>query len=158
MSEIPNVPVPPTPPAAHPSVPESRLPEPMQGPITARRIVDTLLKRPEQIAAETTGPRQTRVATILLGVAILCYAIYGVLTGLFSGGTQLWAAPLKITLGALAAGLLCYPSLYIFSCMAGADARPGETLGILSGMLALTAIMLIGFAPVIWIFSMSSKQ
>ena len=44
-----------------------------------------------------------------------------------SGGAQLWAAPLKITVGALAAALLCYPSLYIFSCIAGADARPAGT-------------------------------
>ena len=55
----------------------------------------------------------------------------------------------------LLSGLICLPSLYIFSCLGGSQARLIEVCGLVAGLLALMTILLIGFAPVAWVFSQS---
>jgi hypothetical protein len=84
--------------------------------------------------------------------------IYGVVAGTFSGGTQLWAAPVKIAAGLMISALICLPSLYIFTCLGGSQARLVEVFGLLAGLLMLMTILLIGFAPVAWIFSQSTES
>ena len=54
--------------------------------------------------------------------------------------------------------MICLPSLFIFACLGGSTARVGEVFGILAGKLALTTILLIGFAPVAWVFSQSTQS
>jgi hypothetical protein len=78
--------------------------------------------------------------------------------GTFSGGTQLWAAPVKIAGGLMISALICLPSLYIFTCLSGSQARLIEICGLLSGLLVLMTILLIGFGPVAWIFSQSTES
>jgi hypothetical protein len=80
------------------------------------------------------------------------------LAGTFSGGTQLWAAPVKIAVGLMISALICLPSLYIFTCLSGSQARLIEVGGLLAGLLMLMTILLIGFAPVAWIFSQSTES
>jgi len=55
-------------------------------------------------------------------------------------------------------GLICLPSLYIFACLSGAQARLAEIFGLVLGLLMLTTILLIGFAPVAWLFSQSTSS
>ncbi|HTD67716.1 MAG TPA: hypothetical protein VK846_14410, partial [Candidatus Limnocylindria bacterium] len=81
-----------------------------------------------------------------------------VVVGTFSGGAQLWVAPAKIATGMLVSALICLPSLYIFSCLSGSQARLIEVVGLVSGLLGLTTILLIGFAPVAWVFSQSTSS
>ena len=42
--------------------------------------------------------------------------------------------------------------------MSGAQARLAEVCGLLAGLLMLMTILLIGFAPVAWIFSQSTES
>ncbi len=84
--------------------------------------------------------------------------IYGVVVGTFSMGDQLWAAPVKIAGGLLFASLICLPSLYIFTCLSGSQARLAEICGLVAGLLMLMTILLIGFAPVAWLFSQSTES
>jgi hypothetical protein len=92
---------------------------------------------------------------IMTGV---CAMIYGVVVGTFSRGDQLWMAPVKITLGLLTSTLITLPSLYIFGCLSGSRARVGEMAGLAAGMLLLMTLLLIGFAPVAWLFSESTNS
>jgi hypothetical protein len=94
----------------------------------------------------------------LLFIALLCSAVYGLVVGSFSGGEQWWAAPLKIAGGLFVSGLICLPSLYIFACLGGSQARLGEVLGLVGGLLALMMLLLVGFAPVAWVFSQSTNS
>ena len=96
--------------------------------------------------------------TALLVIASGCALIYGLIVGTFSGGTQLWAAPLKIVAGLLITALICLPSLCIFSCLGGSTARLAEVAGLLAGLLTLMMVLLIGFAPVAWVFSQSTTS
>jgi hypothetical protein len=71
---------------------------------------------------------------------------------------QLWAAPTKIVLGLAVSGLMCLPSLYIFSCLAGLRASFTTLIGLQAAMLGLTALLLAGFTPVIWVFGQSTES
>ena len=84
--------------------------------------------------------------------------LVSVVCSLVSGGEQLWAAPVKIAVGLMISALICLPSLYIFTCLSGSQARLVEVCGLLAGLLMLMTILLIGFAPVAWIFSQSTES
>ena len=103
-------------------------------------------------------PDAGKLITAMIFVSIMCSLIYGVVAGTFSGSTQLWAAPVKIALGLMISAAICLPSLYIFACLSGSHARLIEVCGLLAGLLMLMTILLIGFAPVVWIFSQSTES
>src|SRR5262249_34657220 len=58
----------------------------------------------------------------------------------------------------LISALICLPSLYIFACLSGSQARFGEICGLVAGLLLLMTILLVGFAPVAWLFSQSTES
>jgi hypothetical protein len=64
----------------------------------------------------------------------------------------------KVAVGMMLSALICLPSLYVFSCLSGSQARLVEVLGLVVGLIALTTILLIGFAPVAWVFSQSTSS
>jgi hypothetical protein len=133
--------------------PEERVP--ITGPVSA---VEAMLRQPRRMLFQLRQAGARKIIAGLLLVAMLCAVIYGVVVGTFSGGSQLWIAPAKIVLGMCVAALICLPSLYIFSCLSGSQAKLGEVLGLVAGLLALTTILLIGFAPVAWVFSQSTSS
>jgi len=120
------------------------------------QVVEELLKRPEDLAEQLCGEDGGRAAWILFWCGLAGFIAYGALMGGFSGHPQwLWSA-VKVPAGMLLCGLLCYPSLFIFSCLSGADIRLGHTTTLLVGSLTLTAVLLLGFLPVVFIFSCST--
>lgn len=120
--------------------------------------IEAVLREPRRIMFALRQPGSGAVIAALLVIAVLSAAIYGLVVGSFSGGTQWWAAPVKIAGGLLVSALICLPSLFIFATLGGATARLAEVFGILAGKLALTTILLIGFAPVAWVFSQSTES
>ena len=116
--------------------------------------IEALLRQPRRVLFQLRQSGGALITALVL-VAVVAAAIYGVVVGTFSGGSQLWAAPAKIVVGLLLSGLICLPSLYIFSCLGGSQARLIEVCGLVAGLLALMTILLIGFAPVAWVFSQS---
>jgi hypothetical protein len=129
--------------------------QPVHGVIPA---VEAILREPARIAVTLRQRGQGRLIVGMLGVAAFCLIVYGLVVGTFAGGQQLWAAPAKIAAGMLISGLICLPSLYIFSCLSGSPVRLVQVFGFLAGLLALSAILLIGFAPVAWVFSASTQS
>jgi len=120
--------------------------------------IEAILRQPRRVLFQLRQPGAGRLMVMMLSVSIVCGLIYGVVAGTFSGGTQLWAAPVKIALGLMISALICLPSLYIFTCLGGSQARLAEVFGLLAGLLMLMTILLIGFAPVAWIFSQSTES
>jgi hypothetical protein len=120
--------------------------------------VEALLREPYRVVFHLGQPGGGWLALSLFVIAAVCGLAYGFVTGTFSGGTQLWAAPLKISGGLLFTGLICMPSLYIFACLKGAQAQVTEIAGFVGGLLAILTVLLIGFAPVIWLFSQSTDS
>jgi len=120
--------------------------------------IEALLRQPRRVLFQLTQGRRGALIGSLLAVAILSALVYGVVVGTFSGGQQLTMAPLKVAGGLLLSALICLPSLYVFSCLAGSQARIAEVVGLVAGLLAVTTILLIGFAPVAWVFSQSTAS
>ncbi|MBA4147356.1 MAG: hypothetical protein H0X66_04520 [Verrucomicrobia bacterium] len=133
--------------------PEERIP--IHGVIGA---IEAMLRNPRRVLFQLGQSGSGAVTFALVLIAIVCSLVYGVVIGTFSGGDQLWAAPLKVCLGLFIAALICLPSLYIFACLSGSQARLVEIAGMVAGLLALMTVLLIGFAPVAWVFSQSTES
>jgi hypothetical protein len=120
--------------------------------------IEAILRQPRRVMFNIKEPNPGGLITALLAIAVTCSLVYGIIVGTFSGAEQYWAAPVKIAIGLILSTLICLPSLYIFSCLGGSQARLVEVFGLVSGLLAIMTILLIGFAPVAWVFSQSTKS
>lgn len=120
--------------------------------------IESVLRQPKRVHNALRLPGAAGVIASMGTVSLICALIYGVVVGTFSGGPQLWIAPLKIAGGLLIASVICLPSLYIFACLSGSRARLVEMAGLLAGLLLLMTLLLIGFAPVAWLFSESTQS
>ena len=154
-----------TPPALPPQIPTVPTRTPLgadpseRAPISGlASVAEALLRQPRRVMYQLGQPGASRLSVALILTASLCSLIYGVVAGTFSGGEQLWAAPVKIAAGLLLSALICLPSLYVFTCLGGSQAGLAEVVGWVSGALALTTLLLIGFAPVAWVFSQSTES
>jgi hypothetical protein len=119
---------------------------------------EALLRQPRRVLFQLRQPGAGRVILALFLLSLGCSLIYGLVVGSFSMGTQLWAAPVKIAGGLLFATVICLPSLYIFACLSGSQARLIEIIGLVCGLVSLMCILLVGFAPVAWLFSQSTAS
>ncbi|MCP5535763.1 MAG: hypothetical protein H7A51_05950 [Akkermansiaceae bacterium] len=120
-------------------------------------ILNHLLKKPLSVIHEINHGGKSPAPALLL-ITLVCLAIFGLVLGMFSAGNQLWAAPVKIIGGVLFSGIICLPSLYIFGALGGMDAKVQHVIGLMLTFLAITALLLVGFAPVVWLFSTSSNS
>ncbi|HEY1660986.1 MAG TPA: hypothetical protein VGI03_01075 [Verrucomicrobiae bacterium] len=120
--------------------------------------IEAILRHPRRMMYQLRQPGAGKVIAGMILVSIICSLIYGIVVGTFSGGTQVWAAPVKIAAGLAISAIICLPSLYIFTCLSGSQARLIEVFGLLAGLLMLMTILLVGFAPVAWIFSQSTES
>jgi hypothetical protein len=160
-----NTPAPPRippqiPPVAGPHEPRPLGDDPSERlPITSVvAAIDAILRHPRRVMFQLYQPGAGKLIAMMVLVSVVCSLIYGVVVGTFSGGAQLWIAPAKIASGLMISALICLPSLYIFTCLSGSQARLVEVCGLLAGLLMLMTILLIGFAPVAWIFSQSTES
>lgn len=148
---------PPLDPAPQSTPPPEPPPEPISDEPGLRELFESLLRRPAELADHPTigrGPTVTR----LLGLGLASMLVFGFVLGSFAYGHQLWAAPLKLVFGVLFAGLICFPSLYIFASLAGSRASLPHLACGLAGMLALAGLLLVGFAPALWIFAQGTNS
>ncbi|PYI86882.1 MAG: hypothetical protein DME26_08070 [Verrucomicrobia bacterium] len=128
---------------------------PIPGVLTA---VESLLRQPRRVMYRLRQTESGSLIAALVLIALVCSLGYGVVVGTFSGGIQLWAAPIKVAAGLFISALICLPSLYVFSCLGGSRASVKELFGLVAGLLTLMTVLLISFAPVAWIFSQSTKS
>ena len=129
--------------------------EPIRNPVAA---IEAILRQPRRVMYQVRQSDSGRLILRMVFVAVVCSLVYGVVVGTFSNGAQLWAAPAKIAGGLLVTALICLPSLYIFTCLSGSQARLAEICGLVAGLLLLMTVLLIGFAPVAWLFSQSTAS
>jgi hypothetical protein len=128
---------------------------PVTNPVAA---IEAVLRQPRRLMYALRQPGAGGLIAGMLLVAVACSLIYGVVVGSFSGHEQWWAAPVKISVGLLISMLICLPSLYIFACLSGSQARLAEMFGLVAGLVMLMTILLVGFAPVAWLFSQSTES
>ena len=131
---------------------------PLEGGNNPGVALGALLKRPGRVIYQLHQPRAATLSAGLGLTAVVLLALYGLTIGSFSGGIQWWAAPLKTVAGTFLSALICLPSLYIFTSLSGAEVKLGPLCGVLLATLCLNALLLVGFAPVAWVFSQSTDS
>ena len=141
-----------------PPIPSRFAFEPLPGRASPALIIETLLKCPGRIVYELQNNWRAALPLWLVSLTLLGMAAYGVVVGSFSGGAQMWIAPAKIATGTMLSILICLPSLYIFTCLSGIEARLRTVIGVFFAAVGLGALLLIGFTPVAWIFSQSTDS
>jgi hypothetical protein len=151
-------PVPPELPDKSQDKPDALAWEPMPGEPHLTGTIDALLKQPGQVFYEWQEGRRGNVSRHLAIIAAVAFLLFGLILGLFSGNTQLWAAPVKVLAGITLSALITLPSLYVFSCLGGFDMTLPRAVGLLLTGLALTGLVLLGLCPVAWIFSQSTES
>jgi hypothetical protein len=136
-------------------------PPPLEAPLPEKldlkTLFEALLRRPQALVARLADGNHGATGKFAV-MAVISFLLFGFVLGCFAKGTQLWAAPVKITAGLLFAGIICFPSLYIFSTLAGARVHIAQLAACLAGALALAGLLLLGFAPAVWIFAESSDS
>ncbi|MFC1451841.1 hypothetical protein ACFLSJ_00685 [Verrucomicrobiota bacterium] len=124
----------------------------------AESIVTALLKTPNRVA-DTIAAQQKgllRAAFALLAVAVACHAVFGAAIGLFAGWPVAAMDAVKAPLVALCSLFICFPSLYVFACVAGAPLSLSQTFALGCSCLAMVGLLLVGLAPVAWLFAVST--
>ena len=140
-----------TPPQLDPSA-QSSLPPPAANP---NHLLGRLLRNPASLmSADSDGSPTVR----LLAVTLVGALVYGLVVGSFARGSLMWIVPLKLVGGLFASAAICTPSLYVFSILGGADVRPRQLIRMVAGLLAISTLLLLSFAPVAWVFSESSSS
>ncbi|MDD5708028.1 MAG: hypothetical protein PHR35_19085 [Kiritimatiellae bacterium] len=127
-------------------------------PATIGAILDALLKRPGALLRGVVDGGVNAPTARLWLLAAFGMALYGLVVGIFPGGRQVWVAPLKLAAGMLLAAVICWPSLYILVCLGGGKQSPWQVAGLLGCTLALMTTLMVGFAPVAWIFTQSTRE
>lgn len=150
------------PPPAVPRATAARDPEGLRGeaePIEGKgpfAVVEALLKSPASVLHEI---RHGRGALFKLSAIVtVTMALTGLVMAAFGGGLQFLLVPLKLSLGIFFCAAICFPSLHVFSCLAGAQQSARETWGALMMAVALMGVLLVGFAPVAWVFSQATSS
>lgn len=137
----------------HSSPPEAPLPEKLD----LKTLFEALLRRPQDLVTRLAEPNHGATGRFAM-MAIVSILLFGVVLGCFAKHDQLWAAPAKITAGLIFSGLICFPSLYIFATLAGARVSISQLAACFTGAMALAGLLLLGFAPAVWIFAESTDS
>ena len=119
-------------------------------------MAEALLKSPASVLHEIESGRGA--AFRLSAVLVVTMVATGLVMAAFSGGLQLLLVPLRLSLGIFFCALICLPSLHIMSCLAGAEQSLRETWSALLMGLALMGVLLVGFAPVSWVFAQATTS
>ena len=123
-------------------------------------IVTSLLKAPTKVA-DAIALRQKNLlgaAASLLAVGVVCHAVFGFAVGLFGGWSVAVMDIVKVPLVAVCSLLLCFPSLYVFACVAGSPLSISQTVALGCSCLAMVGLLLVGLAPVAWLFAVSTES
>jgi hypothetical protein len=138
-------------PLTAPAAPDTAQPRSLSG------VLNELLTRPLAFLERTRNGGEASPVR-LLAASALCYALYGAAAGFFQGGDQILVAALKAPLIIFFTLLLCLPSLYVFSAVAGAEWTRRSFFVVLAGFAATLALVLLALLPINWLFSTSSRH
>lgn len=128
-------------------------------PNETESIVGALLKSPHKVTEAIAGQQKVVKSSIYLLLAgIVCHAVFGLAIGLYGGTAVAMMAVVKIPLVAVCSLLICFPSLYVFTCVAGSPLTLSQAFMLGCSCLAMTGLILVGLAPVAWLFAVSTES
>lgn len=118
-----------------------------------------LLSTPDALMARLQTDRFTNGNIFrLLSLGILCGTLSGVATGTFNGWRSVFIAGLKTPMIMLATVCLCFPTLLVFACISGHPLSLRRAVFVSAGSVAMIGFVLLGLAPINWLFAVSSES
>ena len=90
--------------------------------------------------------------------SFVLFAVYGAIMGSFTGPAQALSSAIKLPLLFLATVAICMPTLYVACLLLGAKETVGQYFTLLMAPLAVTAALLVSFAPVTVFFMLTSSH
>ncbi len=127
------------------------------GPGGRLRVVDALLKARGAIIREIRSGEAIPDHVFNLMLVVFAFGgLYGAIIGIFGGGIQVLFAAAKVPLILLGTSLLCLPTFYVFNSILGSRLSLGQTTALVFLLAAAAAILLMGFAPIAWFFTVSA--
>ena len=134
-------------------------PPPVTAIAPAPGLVAALLKEPAHIAGLIAGRAELfRPALLLLFTGLAGHVVFGAAVGLFGGWPVAAMDAVKMPLVGLGSLLLCFPSLYVFTCVAGMPLTLPQAFALGSACFAMVSLILVGLAPVAWLFAVSTAS
>ena len=135
-----------------PLLPAVTTPEPR----TLLGSFNELLIQPLALVERSRGPSSPAPVRLLAG-SFLGYALYGVAAGFFQGGSQILVTAVKAPLILALTLLLCVPSLYVFSSLAGSRWTARSFFAVVAGFAGILSLLMAALLPISWLFSVSSR-
>lgn len=123
------------------------------------RLIDYMMQRRDALLADIASERDlpNYIADMLI-VTTLLMALYGLLVGVNVGGRQMLMNPVKLPWLLILTLALCVPSLHIFSAFLGSKLTFAQNLALATTSVAIIAIVLTAFAPIVWFFMFASNH
>jgi hypothetical protein len=124
-----------------------------------QQFLSTLLSDRERffadVVAEKDLARKLRYTLLtMLGLA----AFYGLVAGAYSSALQALSAAIKLPVLFLATFLICFPAFFVVQVLVGSRLRLLQVIVLVMGTLALTAILLSAFIPIIAFFLITGSN
>jgi hypothetical protein len=121
--------------------------------------VGMLLKSPTQYARLVAQDRVDWQPMLIMSMTALgFFALYGLATGCLAGGNALWQAALKTPLIVACSLGVCAPCLHVLLGLAGHKFLFRQIVAILSGAAGVASVLMVCFAPVVWLFGVSTRN
>lgn len=125
--------------------------------------IDRLL-RGELTSDEQLSQGKITIAARRLGlICLLLGAVYGIFMGIYGAtrdgnpaSQQLLASMVKVPMVFLLTLFVTYPSLYVFSALAGSSCRSVDTLRLLVASIGINLAILASFGPITGFFTLST--
>lgn len=94
----------------------------------------------------------------LLIISFLLLALYGAIIGSYHSWQQALSSAVKLPVLYLLSLFVCFPTLHIFKLLLGSKQTAAQHVAILLSCLAVTSVLLLGFAPVSLFFRITTQH
>lgn len=126
-------------------------------PLKMLRVVDALIHYPGAVYRGVLQEKDvTNFTAAILMTSLAIFALYGAIMGFFAGGVQIVFAAVKMPLIIVGALLVCLPTFYVFNSLSGSRLSVSQVFLALLVFAGFLSIFLIGFAPIVWFFGLTS--
>jgi hypothetical protein len=122
-------------------------------------FLSQLLSDREQFFAEVADGRDlgSKIRRSLITLLALC-AFYGASAGAYAGPAQALSAAIKLPVLFVGTLAICFPGFFVIQVLAGSRLRLAQVLALISGALALSAIVLAAIVPVALFFLLTGAN
>ena len=125
----------------------------------ALRIIEQILRNRDQFFTEIRDGigLKEKIGAMVVS-SLVCLLVYGAVLGSTHSALQALSSAIKVPILFLATLVVCSPTLYFFEILFGSNQTIGKSFALVLTAIAVTAVLLLAFAPVSLFFLLSSSN